>query len=83
MELEYQVKKQFVNHWSTKLNSLHFSVFSIPVNGVIMPIHKKGSENLVDNYRGVTLLSTLGKLFTKLLNNRLSFWADTYLYTVF
>ena len=46
--------------------------------GVIVPIHKKGSKNLVDNYRGVTLLSTLGKLFTRLLNNRLSFWADTY-----
>ena len=43
-----------------------------------MPIHKKGSKNLVDNYRGVTLLSTLGKLFTRLLNNRLSFWVDTY-----
>ena len=45
---------------------------------VIVPIHKKRSKTLVDNYRGVTLLSTLGKLFTRLLNNRLSFWADTY-----
>ena len=46
--------------------------------GIIVPIHKKGSKNLVGNYRGVTLLSTLGKLFTRLLNNRLKFWADTY-----
>ena len=46
--------------------------------GVIVPIHKTGSKNLVDNYRGVTLLNTLGKLFTRSLNNRLSFWANTY-----
>ena len=32
----------------------------------------------VNNFRGITLLSTLGKLFTKVLNNRLTFWSDTY-----
>ena len=36
------------------------------------------SQDLIDNYRGVTLLSTLGKLFTRLLNNGLLFSADTY-----
>ena len=39
--------------------------------GDIIPLHKKGSINSVDNYRGITLLSTLGKLFTRILNNRL------------
>ena len=48
------------------------------VDGVVIPIHKKGSKNTVDNYRGITLLSVLGKLFTRILNNRLSFWAESY-----
>ena len=46
--------------------------------GIIIPIHKKGSRDKVDNYRGITLLSTLGKLFTRVLNNRLNFWSDIY-----
>ena len=46
--------------------------------GIIIPIHKKGSRDKVDNYRGITLLSTLGKLFTRVLKNRLIFWSDTY-----
>ena len=46
--------------------------------GLIIPLHKKGDVNCVENYRGITLLSTFGKLFTRILNNRLSFWADAY-----
>ena len=41
-------------------------------------MHKKGSIHDVENYRGITLLSTLGKLFTRVLNNRLSDWAESY-----
>ena len=47
-------------------------------SGTIVPVHKKGSINCVENYRGITLLSTLGKLFTRVLNNRLNFWSETY-----
>ena len=46
--------------------------------GHIIPIHKKGSMDLPENYRGITLLSTLGKLFTKILNSRLTDWAENY-----
>ena len=52
--------------------------FSVWTNGIIVPLHKKGSLNNVDNYRGITLLSTLGKLFTRVLNNRPMFWADSH-----
>ena len=44
--------------------------------GIIVPIHKKRVN--VQIYRGSTLLSTLGKLFTKIINNRLNYWSDTY-----
>ena len=40
--------------------------------GIIVPIHKKGSREDVNNYRGVTLLSCFSKLFTTLLNNRIT-----------
>ena len=39
--------------------------------GFIVPIFKKGDINEVPNYRGITLLSTLGKLFIRIMNNRL------------
>ena len=46
--------------------------------GYIVPIHKKGSLSNVENYRGVTLLSCFGKLFTRVINNRLTAWAEEY-----
>jgi len=39
--------------------------------GVIIPLHKKGSVNDVNNYRGITLVSCFSKLFTTILNKRI------------
>ena len=39
--------------------------------GLIVPVHKKDDPSKVENYRGITLLSSLSKLFTTILNNRL------------
>ena len=47
-------------------------------DGLLVPLHKKGNVNVPDNYRGITLLSVLGKLFTRVLNNRLMNWAESY-----
>ena len=46
--------------------------------GFIVPIFKKGDIENVENYRGITLLSVVGKLFTSILNNRLNDWAENY-----
>ena len=44
--------------------------------GDIIPIFKKGDINSANNYRGITLLSCLGKLFTRMMNTRLTKWAE-------
>ena len=46
--------------------------------GHIVPIFKKGDVNEVSNYRVITLHSTIGKLFTRVLNDRLNSWAENY-----
>ena len=40
--------------------------------GIIIPIHKIGATDDVNNYQGITLLSCLSKLFTTILNNRIT-----------
>ncbi len=42
-------------------------------DGLICPIHKKDSKNIADNYRKITVMLVLGKIFESALNSRLSF----------
>jgi len=42
---------------------------------LIVPLHK-GSINNPNKYRGITLLSTLGRLGTHIISNRLDNWAE-------
>ena len=59
----------------TKLFNVVLDTGIVPsdwVIGVIRPIYKsKGNKSDPNNYRGITLLSCLGKLFTCILNNRI------------
>ena len=41
------------------------------VSGMIVPLHKDGPKLNTSNYRGITLISCLGKVFLAILNNRL------------
>ena len=58
------------------LNLIESVSEGFPSYSLIIPIFKKGDTNEVSNYRGITLLSTLGKLFTRILNNRLNSLAE-------
>jgi hypothetical protein len=44
--------------------------------GIIWPILKQGDVSDSSNYRGITLLNIVGEICTKLLSNRLVFWAN-------
>ena len=39
-------------------------------SAIIVPIHKKGSRLECTNYRGISLLSLVGKVFARVLNDR-------------
>lgn len=60
----------------TKLFNVVLTTGQIPdewVKGLIVPVFKKkGDPEDVNNYRGITLLSCVGKLFTAILNTRLT-----------
>ena len=46
--------------------------------GLIVPIYKKGDPTNPSNYRGIALLPALGKVYTKLLNDRLERFSECY-----
>ena len=48
------------------------------VTGYITPIYKgKGDPSNPDNYRGITIVSCLGKLFTSIISKRLQNYSDS------
>ena len=62
------------------LFNIVFSSGQIPstwTTGKIKPIYKKkGNKSDPDNYRPITLLSCLGKLFTAVINDRLKTYSE-------
>lgn len=44
--------------------------------GVIFPLHKKGNPRNVDNYRGISLLNVISKLYSSVINSRLNSFCD-------
>jgi len=62
-----------------KLCQIMFNLEQIPRDwgrGIISPIHKDGDERIPDNYRGITLLSIVGKLYSSILSKRVSQWCE-------
>lgn len=47
--------------------------------GIILPLHKKGDNRDCSNYRGITILSTVLKVYERILENRLKSIIETQL----
>ena len=46
--------------------------------GMIVPIFKGGEREDLNNYRGITLMSIVGKFFVGILNERLNKFAEKF-----
>lgn len=44
--------------------------------GLIFPLYKDGDPRSPDNYRGITLLSVVGKTYATVINNRIKKWCE-------
>jgi exonuclease III len=47
-------------------------------DGLIIPVHKKGETDNVNNYRGITLVNVISKVYSHVLTARLYTWAENY-----
>lgn len=68
----------FLNEILSLLNFifLHEEIPDSFRSSVIVPLFKKGDINIVSNYRGLSLLDTMYKMFTGLLLARINSWLD-------
>lgn len=56
-----------------------FKAEKVPMDwarGLIFPLYKDGDARIPDNYRGITLLSVVGKVYTSVLNERVTKWCE-------
>jgi len=57
--------------WLTRLFNVAWGSVTVPMDWVVMPIFKKGDHKVCSNYRGITLLSLLGKAYARMLEKSL------------
>ena len=74
--------KLLSNHLIEPLTTLFNYIFEKGVypdrwsEGIIQPLHKKGGHNEPDNYRKLTLMACMGKIFESIINKRLIFQSE-------
>ena len=59
--------------WLTRLINVAWKSETVPKEwqtGVVVPLFKKGDQRVCANYRGITLLSLPGKVYSKVLERR-------------
>ena len=72
--------EQEITPFLTKYFMVLFSSSQFPsewTKAIIIPLHKKGDINNPDNYRGISLLSVISKVYTHIINNRITVWAES------
>lgn len=68
----------FINEILSVLNRIFLNE-EIPNSfrdSIIIPIFKKGDPNCPQNYRGLSLMDTLGKIFNTIILNRVNEWIE-------
>ena len=74
-----QMSKGRIIEFLYKLFNMMYTSGSFPLRwatAIVVPLHKKGDVNDPDQYRGISLLSVVSKIFTGVLNTRLYTWAE-------
>ena len=64
---------------TAKLCQFMFNCEKVPkdwARGLIFPLYKDGDVRNPDNYRGITLLSVVGKVYASVLNARVMKWCE-------
>ena len=59
-----------LNVWSAEIIPLDW------LSSIIIPVHKKGDRTKCENYRGISLLNTIYKVFTNILYERVNPYAE-------
>ena len=75
----YKCLKNDIVPYLKSLYNIILSTGEFPDNwskAILTPIHKKGNRQDPTNYRGIALTDVIGKIFTKILNERLVSWAE-------
>ena len=69
----------YITKYLTNLYNIIFCMGVFPsewTKSIIVPIHKKGRTDVMDNYRGISLINIMCKCYTSILNHRLYTWLE-------
>ena len=77
-----EMLKVTLNETLPFLNALFNTIYDTGVfpaewsQNIICPIHKSGSKSNPENFRGISLINSISKIFTNILTIRLQKWAE-------
>ena len=74
------IKDSILDFLVTLFNNIYESATfpAVWATAIIVPIFKKGNPDNPHNYRGISLLNVVSKLFTSIMTSRIYSWAESY-----